>query len=78
MIQPFWMAIWNYAQKTFKDCLFFNLVIPLLGLYPREVIDKMTCTEIFIAAHFVGKKLENEGMPFNWGMAEQNMVYFHY
>ena len=22
-----------------------------------------------------GKKLENEGMPFNWGMAEQIVVY---
>ena len=22
-----------------------------------------------------GKKLENEGMPFNWGMAEQIVIY---
>ena len=59
MIQPFWRAIWNYAQR---DCLPFDPVIPLLGLYPKEVIDKVTCTKIFIAAFFVVAK--------NWKMRE--------
>ena len=76
MIQPFWRAIWNYAQRAIKECLPFDPAIPLLGLYPKEVINKTTCTKIFIAALFVvAKKLENEGMPFNWGMPEQFVVY---
>ena len=56
LIQPFWMAIWNYAQRTIKDCLPFNPAILLLGLYPKEIIDKMTCTKIFIASLFVVAK----------------------
>ena len=75
MIQPFWRAIWNYAQGAIKDCLPLDAAIPLLDLYPKEIIDKTTCTKIFIAALFVvAKKLENEGMSFNWGMVEQIVV----
>ena len=33
LIQPFWKAIWNYAQKAIKDCLPFAPVIALLGLF---------------------------------------------
>ena len=72
---PFWMAISNYAQRALKSCLPFDPAIPLLGLYPKEIIRKKTCEKIFLAALFVvAKKLENEGMPFNWGMAEQIVV----
>ena len=70
MIQPFWREIWNYAQRVIKDCLPFGLAIPLLGLYPKEIIDKSSCIKIFIAAPCGSKKLKNEGMSFNWGMAE--------
>ena len=56
LIQPFWRAIWNYAQRTIKDYLSFDPTIPLLSLYPKEVILKMTCTKIFIAALFVVAK----------------------
>ena len=75
MIQPFLKAIWNYAQRALKGYLPFDPVIPLLDLYPKEIIDKATCIKIFIAAFFVvAKKLENEGLPFNWGMAKQIVV----
>ena len=56
MIQPFWRAIWNYAQRAIKECLPFDPAIPLLGLYPKEVINKTTCTKILIAALFVVAK----------------------
>ena len=55
MIQPFWRAIWNYALP-------FNPAILLLGLYPKEVIDKTTYTIILIAALIVVAK--------NWKMKE--------
>ena len=74
MIQPLWRAIWNYAQRAIKDCLAFDPAIPLLGLYPKEVIGKTTCTKIFIAT--LCGKLANEGMSFKWEMAEQVVFLF--
>ena len=75
MIQPIWKAIWNYAQRALKECLSFDPAISLLGLYPKEVIWKKTCTKIFIVMLFVvAKKLENEGVSINWGMDEQIVV----
>ena len=56
LIQPFWRATWNYAQRAIKDCLPFDQAIPLLGLYPKEIIGKTTCTKIFIATFFVVAK----------------------
>ena len=41
------------AQMALKDCLPFDPVIPLLCLYPKEIIRKKTCTKIFIAKLFV-------------------------
>ena len=55
------MIIWNYAQIALKDCLPFDPAILLLGLCPKEIIRKKTCTKIFIALLFeVAKK--------NWKM----------
>ena len=62
MLQPFWRAIWNYAQMAIKDCLPFDPAMPLMVLYPEEVINKRTCTKIFMAALFVVAK--------NWKMKE--------
>ena len=52
----------NYAQRAIKECLPFDPAIPLLGLYPKEVIDKTTCTKVFIASLSVVAK--------NWKMKE--------
>ena len=69
-------AIWNYAQRAIKDCLHFDPTILLVGLYPKEIIGEKTCIKIFRAELFVvARKLENEGMSFNWRMAEQIVVY---
>ena len=56
LIQPFWMAIWNHAQRMLKSCLPFDPAIPLLGLYPKEIIRKNSCAKIFLAALFVMAK----------------------
>ena len=62
LIQPFWMAIWNYAQRALKNCLPFDPDTPLLDLYPKEIIKKKTFTKIFLAVLFVVAK--------NWKMRE--------
>ncbi|XP_056665826.1 uncharacterized protein LOC130456192 [Monodelphis domestica] len=64
LIQPFWRAIWNYAQRATKKYLPFDPVIALLGLYPKEIMDKKTCTKIFIAALFVvAQNWKTRGCP---------------
>ena len=50
------------CPKAIKYCLPFDPAIPLLGLYPKEVKDKMTCIKTFIAALFV--------MARSWKMRE--------
>ena len=49
-------------SKNYKRVSAHDSAIPLLGLYPKEVINKRTCTKIFMAALFVVAK--------NWKMKE--------
>ena len=41
LIQPFWMALWNYAQRALKNSLPFDPATSLLGFYPKEIIGKI-------------------------------------
>ena len=53
-MQPLWKTVWNFLRKLKMD-LPFDLVIPLLGLYPKSPetpIQKNLCTPMFIAAQF--------------------------
>ena len=53
-MQPLWKTVWNFLRKL-KMELPFDLVIPLLGLYPKNPetpISKNLCTPMFIAAQF--------------------------
>ena len=54
MIQPLWKSIWLFLKKL-EIKVPYDLAIPLLGIYPREIravtrID--ICTPMFIAALF--------------------------
>ena len=52
MIQPLWRTVWRFPKKL-KIELPYDPAIPLLGIYPEKtVIQKDTCTLIFIAALF--------------------------
>ena len=54
MVQPLWKTVWNFLRKL-KIELPFDLVIPLLGLYPKNPetpIQKNPCTPMFTAAQF--------------------------
>ena len=52
MIQPLWRTVWRFLKKL-KIELPYDPAIPLLGLYPEEtIIQKATCTPIFIEALF--------------------------
>ena len=50
LVQPLWKTVWRYLRKL-NIKLPYNPEIPLLGIYLAEnVIEKDTCTPMFIAA----------------------------
>ena len=52
LIQPLWRIVWRFLKKL-KIELLYDAAIPLLGIYPEKaVIQKDTCTPMFIAALF--------------------------
>ena len=52
MIQPLWRTVWRFLKKV-KIELSYDQAIPLLGIYPEKtIIQKDTCTAMFIAALF--------------------------
>ena len=56
MVQPLWRTVWSRLRKL-KIELPYDPTIPLLGIYTnRTVIQKDTCTPMFIAALFTVAK----------------------
>ena len=52
LIQPLWRIVWRFLKKL-KIELPYDPAIPLLGIYPEKtIIQKDTCTTIFIAVLF--------------------------
>ena len=50
--QPLWRTIWRFLKKL-KIELPYNPAIPPLGIYPEKtIIQKESCTTMFIAAVF--------------------------
>ena len=55
LVQPLWKT-WKFLRKL-KIELPYDLAIPLLGMYPdKTIIQKDTCTPMFIAALFTTAK----------------------
>ena len=52
MVQPLWRTAWSFLQKL-KVELPYDPAIPLLGIYlEKNIVQKDTCTPMFIAALF--------------------------
>ena len=52
MIQPLWRTVWRFFKKL-KIELPYDPAVPLLGIYPEKtIIQKESCTIMFIAAVF--------------------------
>ena len=52
MVQPLWKTVWKFLKKLAVE-LPYDLVMSLLGIYPEKIIiQKDTCTPVFIAALF--------------------------
>ena len=57
-MQPLWKTLWAFLEKL-KIELPYDPAIPLLGIYPEKMktlIQKDTCTPMFIAALFTRAK----------------------
>ena len=52
LIQPLWRTVWRFLKKL-KIELPYDPEVPLLGIYPEKtIIQKVSCTTMFIAALF--------------------------
>ena len=52
MVQPLWKTVWQFLTKL-KIELPYDPATPLLGIYKdKTIIQKDTCTPMFIAALF--------------------------
>ena len=52
LVQPLWKTVWRFLKKL-KIELPHDLAIPFLGIYSEKtIIQKDTCTPMFIAAIF--------------------------
>ena len=57
LVQPLQRTVWKFLKKL-KIELPYNTIIPLLGIYPeKNMIQKATCTPMFIAALFTIAKI---------------------
>ena len=56
MVQPLWRTVWRFLKKL-KLELPCDPAIPFLGIHPEKtIIEKGTCTPMFIAALFTTAK----------------------
>ena len=64
MIQPLWRTVQRFLKKL-KIELLYDPAIPLLGIYPEKtIIQKETCTTMFIAALFtIARKWKQPKCP---------------
>ena len=65
LVQPLWRTVWRFLKKL-KIELPHDTEIPLLSIYPEKtIIQKDTCTPIFIAALFtITKTWKQPKCPF--------------
>ena len=72
MIQSLWRTVWRFLKKL-KIELPYNPAIPLLGIYPEKtIIQKDTCTPMFIAALFtITRSWKQPKMPIDRRMDKE-------
>ena len=59
-VQPLWRTVWYFLKKL-KIELPYDPATPLLGVYPdKTVIQRDTCTPMFIVAPFTTAKIRKQ------------------
>ena len=78
MMQLLWRTVWRFLKKL-KMELLYNPAIPLLGIYPEKtIIQKDTCTPVFIAALFTIARTWNQPeCPSTRRMDKEGVVHIY-
>ena len=78
LVQPLWKTVWRFLKKL-KMELPYDPAIPLLGIYPQKtVIQKDTCTPMFMAALFtIAKTWKQPKHPSNGWMDKEDTVHIY-
>ena len=62
LVQPLWKMVWSFLRKLHE--LPYGLAIPFLGIYSEKtIIQKDTCTHMFIAALFTIARTWQQPVP---------------
>ena len=70
LVQPLWKTVWSFLRKLNK--LPYGLAIPFLGIYSEQtIIQKDTCTPMFIAALFRIARTCNNPCPLTDGWVKK-------
>ena len=77
MIQPLWRTVWRFLKKL-KIELPYDPAIPVLGIYPEKtIIQKDTCTPMFIATLFtIARSWKQPKYPLR-GVNKEDVVYIY-
>ena len=82
LAQPLWKTVWRFFKKL-KTELLYDSAISLLSIYPEiTIIQKDTCTPLFIAVLFTIVKtwkqpsMEME-IPIDWGMDKEDVIHIY-
>lgn len=74
-----WRAIWQCASQAIKMSISCDLVIPLLGICPKEIIQsrgQALCIKMLIAALFITKIWEqSKGFPIWDWLSKLSSIY---
>ena len=77
LVQPLWSTAWRFLKKL-KIELPYDLAIPLLDVHPEKtVIQKDTCTPMFIASPFTIASIWKQTKCPSTGTDREDMVHIH-
>ena len=77
LIQPLWRTVWRFLKKL-KIELLYDPAIPLLGIYPEKtIIQKESCTTVFIAALFTVAKTWKQPVSIDRWMDKGDVAHIY-
>ena len=75
LIQPLWRTVWRLLKKL-KIELPYDPAIPLLSIYPEKtIIQKDTCTPMFIAALFTIARTWTQPLSIDRWMDKEDVAH---
>ena len=76
LVQPLWKTVWRFLKKL-KIEIAYDPATALLGVYPKDtkfLVQRATCTPMFIVALSSIAKMEGSQMSIDWRMDKEDVV----